>query len=139
MKKTIWMLMLVFVMSTVVLVGCATPAPAADKPVPADFAGKTNPVASDAAATEAGKLIFTDNCATCHGDSGKGDGPAAASLSPKPANLATVLPTKQDDFVYWVISEGGAAAGLSASMVAWNGTLSEDEIWQVITYVRTLK
>jgi mono/diheme cytochrome c family protein len=139
MKKQMWLLMLVLVVGAVVISACGSATPVADRPVPADFAGKTNPVASDAAAIEAGKTIYTDNCATCHGDAGKGDGPGGASLSPKPANLVTLLPTKQDDFVYWVISEGGAAAGKSASMVAWNGTLSEEEIWQVIAYARTLK
>ena len=139
MKKTIWMLMLIVVMAAVVLSGCGSSAPAVDKPVPASFAGKTNPVAKDAAAIDAGKQIYTDNCATCHGDSGKGDGPGGASLNPKPASLATLLPAKQDDFVFWVVSEGGAASGKSASMVAWNSTLSADEIWQTIAYIRTLK
>ncbi len=139
MKKQMWMLLLLVVVGAVVLSACGSATPAPDKPVPADFAGKTNPVANDAAAIEAGKVIYTDNCATCHGDSGKGDGPGGASLSPKPGNLVSLLPAKQDDFVYWVISEGGAATGKSASMVAWNGTLSEEEIWQVIAYTRSLK
>jgi len=139
MKKTMWIVMLVVVIGALVLTACGGGTPAPDKPVPADFAGKTNPVANDAAAIEAGKQIYTDNCATCHGDSGKGDGPGGASLNPKPSNLVTLLPAKQDDFVFWVISAGGAAAGKSASMVSWSGTLSDEEIWQTIAYVRTLK
>ena len=140
MKKPIWIAILILIVSAVVLSACGSAATAVpDKPVPADYAGKTNPFAGQADAADAGKQLFTDNCATCHGDSGKGDGPAGASLTPKPANLTVVAPTKQDDFLNWFISEGGAAAGKSPSMVAWKGTLSQDEIWQVITYVRTLK
>jgi mono/diheme cytochrome c family protein len=41
-------------------------------------------------AAEVGRAIFEDNCVTCHGSGGKGDGPAAASLPRKPANLTTI-------------------------------------------------
>ena len=140
MKKTLAVLMFVVVLSALVLTACGgAKSAAADKPVPADYAGKTNPFSGQADAADAGKQIYTDNCASCHGDGGKGDGPAGSSLDPKPADLVTIMATKQDDLVHWVISEGAAANGKSASMVAWKGTLSDDEIWQVITYLRTLK
>lgn len=141
MKKSLMVLAAVLVLSAVVLTACgggqaAQPEP---KPVPADYAGKTNPYANDAAAIEAGKEVYQLNCLTCHGETGAGDGPAGASLDPKPANLDKVLPTVQDDFVFWVINEGGAAAGLSASMASYKDVLTEEEIWQVIAYIRTLK
>jgi mono/diheme cytochrome c family protein len=133
--------LLVFVVGAVVLAGCAanTPTEEPDPPVAAEYAGKTNPFAGQADAATAGKVIYTDNCASCHGDTGKGEGPAGASLDPKPANLVTVASEDGDDRINWVINEGGPVMGFSASMVAWKDTLTQDEIWQVITYLHTLK
>jgi mono/diheme cytochrome c family protein len=141
MKKTLWLVLSVFVLCTVVLAGCGAKAPAeeADPPVAADYAGKTNPFDGQADAAAAGQVLYTDNCASCHGDSAKGDGAAGASLDPKPANLVTVFSEDSDDRINWVINEGGPVMGFSASMAAWKGTLTQDEIWQIITYVHTLK
>ncbi len=85
-----------------------------------------------------GKETFQNTCAACHGPEGKGDGAAAAALDPKPRNLtdAAYLSTKTDDHLYKVISEGGASVGLSPMMAAWGGTLSEQDIWNVIAYIR---
>jgi mono/diheme cytochrome c family protein len=140
MKKIVSILMLVFVLSAL-LAGCAAQKASEepDKPVPTDYAGKTNPFTGQADAIAEGKDLYTTNCASCHGDGAKGDGPAGASLDPKPANLVQALTEDQDDRINWTINEGGPAAGKSASMVSWKGTLNEDEIWKVIAYLRTLK
>jgi mono/diheme cytochrome c family protein len=104
---------------------------------PAEYAGKTNPMANDQAAAEAGKQIFDTNCYTCHGTDAKGDGPAAASLDPKPADLADLQSRFSDAYLFWRISEGGAMPPFNSQMPSWKGTLSEEQIWQVITYLRT--
>ena len=85
-----------------------------------------------------GKETFQTTCAACHGPEGKGDGVAAAALDPKPRNLtdAAFMSTQSDDRVYKVISEGGASVGLSPMMAAWGGTLSKQDIWNVIAYIR---
>ncbi|MGD9650957.1 MAG: cytochrome c [Candidatus Dadabacteria bacterium] len=85
-----------------------------------------------------GKTTFENTCAACHGPGGKGDGPAAAALDPKPKNLtdAELLSTQTDDFIYKVISEGGAAVGLSPMMAPWGGVLSEQDIWNVVAFIR---
>jgi len=85
-----------------------------------------------------GKETFQNTCAACHGAEGKGDGVASAALDPKPRNLsdAAYVSTKTDEHLYKVISEGGASVGLSPMMAAWVGTLSEQDIWNVIAYVR---
>ena len=86
-----------------------------------------------------GKESFNTICASCHGPEGKGDGPAAAALDPKPRNLsdAAFVSTLTDDHIFKVIKEGGAAAGLSAGMPAWGSVLSDDQIWNVIAYIRS--
>lgn len=85
-----------------------------------------------------GKTTFENTCAACHGPGGKGDGPAAAALDPKPKNLtdAELLSTQTDDFIYKVISEGGASVGLSPMMAPWGGVLSEQDIWNVVAFIR---
>lgn len=85
-----------------------------------------------------GKETFQTTCAACHGAEGKGDGVASAALDPKPRNLtdAAFMSTQSDDRIYKVISEGGASVGLSPMMAAWGGTLSKQDIWNVIAYIR---
>jgi mono/diheme cytochrome c family protein len=142
MKKNWWIVLAACSLIVLALSACAAKATqdvSETMKVPAEYAGKTNPMAGKADAAEAGKKVFTDNCESCHGTTGKGDGPAGASLDPKPADLTEVAANDPDDQIFWIVNEGGAAAKLSTSMAAWKGTLSEDEIWQVITYIRTLK
>jgi mono/diheme cytochrome c family protein len=102
-------------------------------PVPAEFAGKTNPLGADAAS--AGAEIFKNNCEACHGPQGHGDGPAGAALSPKPKNLPVLASAVGDDYLYWRINTGKEGT----SMIAWKGVLTEEQIWQVVSFIRTLK
>ncbi|MGE5250238.1 MAG: c-type cytochrome [Bacteroidota bacterium] len=108
--------------------GVETPAP-----VPAEYAGKTNPLGPDAAA--AGAALFQTNCSPCHGPEGHGDGPAGASLSPAPKNLPQLSATVGDDYLFWRISTGRPGT----AMVGWKGVLTDEQIWQLVTYIRTLK
>lgn len=102
-------------------------------PVPPDYAGRTNPLGLEAAT--AGAEIFKTNCEMCHGPQGHGDGPAGQSLEPRPRNLAELQPKVGDDFLFWRISEGKPGT----SMVAWKGILTEEQIWEVVSFIRTLK
>ncbi|MEW6407015.1 MAG: cytochrome c [Chloroflexota bacterium] len=113
--------------------GGGSDVPATLAPVPADFAGKTNPLGADAAA--AGAEVFKVNCESCHGPQGHGDGPAGEALDPKPKNLADLQLMATDDYLYWRISTGKEGT----SMVPWAGTLTEDQIWQAVAFIRTLK
>lgn len=62
--------------------------------------------------------IFTQRCVTCHGADGKGSGPAAASLTPKPRDYTDSAwqASVKDDDLRKVIVKGGAAVGKSALM-----------------------
>jgi len=85
-----------------------------------------------------GKESYNNTCAACHGPEGKGDGVAAAALDPKPRDLsdATYVSTLSNEHLYKVISEGGPSVGLSPMMAAWGGVLSEQDIWNVVAYIR---
>ena len=101
--------------------------------VPAEYAGMTNPLGANAA-TEGAK-VFQVNCETCHGPQGHGDGPAGAALDPKPKNLPDLAAQVDDDYLFWRISDGKPGT----SMVAWKGILTEEQIWQAVVFIRTLK
>ncbi len=102
-------------------------------PVPAEYAGKINPLGSDAAIM--GADLFNTNCATCHGPQGHGDGPAGAALDPAPKNLPELVKTTGDDYLFWRISTGRQGT----AMVGWKGVLTDEQIWQVISHIHTLK
>jgi mono/diheme cytochrome c family protein len=89
---------------------------------------------------ETGKQIYATHCATCHGETGKGDGASAAGLATKPWNLTDgrLMNHLPDEFHFEVISGGGPAHGLAPTMPPFNRTLSEAQIRQVIAFIRTL-
>ncbi len=103
------------------------------------FGGLTTTLA-EAADPENGKKLFTQFCASCHGTSGKGDGPAAAALNPKPRDFTdkALMSQKTDERLFSVIKNGGAANGLSPLMAPWGSVLKDDQIRDVIAYIRTL-
>ncbi|HTR64017.1 MAG TPA: cytochrome c, partial [Candidatus Binataceae bacterium] len=80
--------------------------------------------------------LYSDNCAGCHGQSGKGDGPAVAGLNPKPADLSKVLEGKPDAWIAKVIRGGGPAVGKSPIMPAFDGAFSADQMQGLIAYLR---
>jgi mono/diheme cytochrome c family protein len=72
---------------------------------------------------------------SCHGEQGHGDGPAGAGLSPKPKNLPQLAATVGDDYIFWRISKGVPGT----SMVGWQGTLKDEQIWQIVAFIHTLR
>ncbi len=102
-------------------------------PVATEYAGLTNPLGADAATQ--GAEVFQTNCEMCHGSQGHGDGPAGQALDPRPRNLAELQTKASDDFLFWRIREGKPGT----PMVAWKGILTDEQIWQVISFIRTLK
>lgn len=90
----------------------------------------------------AGKKIFDEVCAVCHGVAGRPDpnDPAVAALDPKPADLSDPLFNSREPADDWniVVLHGGPALGLSAAMPAQRGSLSEDDVRNVVAYAKSL-
>jgi mono/diheme cytochrome c family protein len=104
---------------------------------PAAFAG-------DAAA---GKKTYTTNCTSCHGDTGKGDGPVGGAIQPPPRDFSKaefVYDTDDDGTkgsdadLTNVIKNGAMKYGGSPLMAPWS-TLSDDDIANLVAYIRSLK
>jgi cytochrome c oxidase cbb3-type subunit III len=93
-----------------------------------------------AADAEQGKKLYGQFCASCHGQSGKGDGPAAAALNPKPRDHTDkeAMSKLSDEDLFNVIKNGGASVGKSPLMPAWGASLKDEQIRDVMAYVRTL-
>src|SRR5260221_12443742 len=101
--------------------------------IPADYAGKTNPLGTEAAS--AGAEVFKANCASCHGDTGHGDGITSKGLYPAPKNLAALQSQVGDDYLFWRINNGKEGE----VMDPWKGIRPEEQIREVITFCHTLK
>ena len=95
---------------------------------------------AQAADAEQGKKLYGQFCASCHGQSGKGDGAAAAALNPKPRDHTDkdYMSKMSDADMLKVIKNGGASIGKSPLMPPWGGALKDDQIQDVIAYIRTL-
>jgi mono/diheme cytochrome c family protein len=99
---------------------------------PEDAAKRSNPVAADRASRQRGWKLFTANCASCHGASARGDGPAGAALNPRPADLTVMAGQHPDGDFAWKIANG------RGPMPAWNGQLSEKNIWDLVNFIQGL-
>lgn len=103
--------------------------------IPAEYAGLKNPIPADKDSLERGAALYAMNCASCHGDSGMGDGPAGAALDPAPAPVAHTSQTMADDYLFWRISEGGVP--FNTSMPPWK-VLDEKSRWDLVNYIRAI-
>jgi cytochrome c oxidase cbb3-type subunit III len=83
---------------------------------------------------------FKTFCVKCHGSSGKGDGPSAATLKTKPRDFTDCarMASISDDVMFKTIKEGGESAGLSKDMPPWKDGFEDAEIHDLVAYVRTL-
>lgn len=113
----------------VAAVGAATVSAQGEWKAPADAKNVKNPEKG----FDLGKKSVETNCASCHGPTGKGDGPAAAALTPKPANWTGDKTKKETDGeLFWKISNG------RGPMPPWKH-LPEKERWQIVNYIRSLQ
>lgn len=87
-----------------------------------------------------GKALYLEHCAACHGKEGKGDGPDAKDLNPKPRNHTdgNYMNRLRDNYLFTVVKNGGQAVGKSDQMSGWGNILTDQEITDLIAYIRTL-
>lgn len=94
-----------------------------------------NPVPADDASIARGAELFHINCTACHGESATGNGPVAAFLANKPADLTgPVVSSLSDGAIFLTITNG-----VEGRMPALNENLTVRERWDVVNYIRTLQ
>jgi mono/diheme cytochrome c family protein len=96
---------------------------------------RQNPIPATVDSIARGEQVYRAHCQACHGPIGAGDGPLAATLRPRPADLRVHVAAGHSDgqFFYW-IAEGLAGTG----MPPFRGRLSEEDRWHVLNFIRTL-
>src|SRR5260370_805088 len=106
-----------------------------DKPwvVPEEVKKLKNPLAFSESTLKAARGIYMDECAQCHGEHGKGDGPEAMMHNPSPADItdAKHMNTVTDGEIFYQISEG------RKPMPSFKKRLTEDQRWGLVLFVRS--
>ena len=122
-------------LSAAVLMLSATLA-AQQKPwvVPANFKSMKNPVAKGAASNKAGAALYTRNCASCHGRAGLGDGVKSRALKTFPGDFSKAEYQDQSDGDHFYKTKFGRG-----EMPKYEGKMSDDDIWNMVNYMRTFK
>ncbi|MCS7235626.1 MAG: cytochrome c [Armatimonadota bacterium] len=92
-----------------------------------------NPVPRTGQSVQVGSRLYRAHCAVCHGPEGRGDGPAAPSLVPRPADLRRTA-RMADGLLFARITEGLPGT----SMPAFRDTLTEEERWHVVNFLKAL-
>lgn len=84
---------------------------------------------------------YREACASCHGESGGGNGPEAQGIVPKPSDFTSKAfwLTRNQPHVEKVIREGGAAVGKSPLMAAFGPRYTREQIAELASYVRKLE
>jgi mono/diheme cytochrome c family protein len=98
--------------------------------------GDINPLTATKENVQAGRKVFSNYCMVCHGLDGQNTGvPFADRISPPvPLLTSPVVQGYSDGQLKWVIDHGIFPSGMPAS----KGILNDDEIWQIVTYLRHL-
>lgn len=127
-------LKLLLISSALLLLSASLVAQAKPWDVPANFKSMKNPIAKSDASTQAGQTLYMKTCAACHGRTGLGDGPKSKSLKTVPTDFTKAVSQNQSDGEHFYKTKNGRA-----DMPKYEGKLSDDDIWNIINYIRTFK
>jgi mono/diheme cytochrome c family protein len=101
--------------------------------VPEEARQRRNPLGSSAATRAEVLGLYTDYCAKCHGDTGKGDGPDAGKHFTSPGNFtdATRMSAQTEGELFYKITEG------RRPMPQFKTRLTDDQRWQLVSFIRS--
>ena len=103
--------------------------------VPEEAKTVQNPVENSPNAIAAGETLYGKHCKMCHGDIGKGDGPATQFIKPAPPDITTKEARERmtDGEIFYKLTTG------KKPMPAMERKMNESERWQVVHFIRTLQ
>ena len=107
-----------------------------DKALAPNAAGALLPRDSKDAAVVRGGLVYANYCVTCHGINADGNGRAARLHTPRPANLRAS--DKNDAYIGLIVRKGGETLGRSPGMPPWGEELTDEQIGDVVAFVRSV-
>jgi len=118
----------------------ATLAAAETWTAPPEARARVNPVEASDAALLKGRALYQKHCASCHGDKGKGDGPAEHFTSEPATDLtdATAQARWTDGEIFWKVSNGRREKSDVIMPALANTVPSEEDRWKVVLFVRRL-
>ena len=102
--------------------------------VPDNFKSMKNPIAKSEASNKTGMTLYTKNCASCHGKTGLGDGVKARALKTFSGDFSKPEYQNQTDGEHFYKTKFGRG-----EMPKYEGKLSDDDMWNMVNYMRTFK
>lgn len=102
--------------------------------VPDNFKSMKNPVAQGDVSNKAGMALYNKNCASCHGKTGLGDGVKARSIKTSTGDFSKPEFQKQADGELFYKTKNG-----HGDMPKYEGKLADNDIWNIVNYMRTFK
>ena len=101
--------------------------------IPEEYQALHNPLPATATNLESARQLYRDDCAQCHGQSGKGDGPEAWMHRPAPADLTdrARMAKVSDGAVFYQITQG------RRPMPAFKNRMTADQRWQLVLLLRS--
>ena len=108
--------------------------PAKPWEVPAKDKNMENPVKADDASLKVGRMLYTENCASCHGKTGLGNGVKARGLDTFPGDFSGDAYQGQTDGEHFYKSKFGRS-----EMPKYENKIADEDIWHMVNYMRTFK
>jgi len=100
---------------------------------PKDADNLKNPLVANSNILATARALYVANCGPCHGDKGRGDGPAAPGLNPRPADhTSTSVQNETDGSLFWKLSEG------RNPMPTYKKIFTDEQRWELVLFIRSL-
>ena len=134
MSKILGMMSFLFVAALFVSMTFTAQEPAEPWEVPAKYKNMENPESADDASVKVGRMLYTKNCASCHGKTGLGDGSKARGLDTHPGDMSGSAYQSQTDGEHFSTSKFGRN-----EMPKYEKKIADEDLWHMVNYMHTFK